>query len=161
LTAPETISTITFNRPAAHNALDRKCRDELADAVRAVKNDRDCRFPDFPGAGDTFCAGDDIKDFLTWTDDDPYWQARQYQETAQMIEDLDVYHDCRGGWRLHRLADFELTLTCDFGRCDPIEPGGECRRSIGDITPGWGGRHAALRGRRTARPRNGIDRSVV
>jgi len=38
--------------------------DELADAVRAVKNDRDCRFLIFRGAGDTFCAGDDIKDFL-------------------------------------------------------------------------------------------------
>ena len=80
-----TISTITFNRPTAHNALDKEMSDELADAVRTVKRDRECRFLIFRGAGDTFCAGDDIKDFLTWTDDDPYWQARQYQETAQMI----------------------------------------------------------------------------
>jgi len=39
----------------------------------------------FRGAGDTFCAGDDNQDFLTWSDDDPYWQARQYQETAQTM----------------------------------------------------------------------------
>ena len=60
-----TITTITFDRPAAHNALDREMSDELADAVRAVKGDRECRFLIFRGAGDTFCAGDDIKDFLT------------------------------------------------------------------------------------------------
>ena len=84
----ETITRITFNRPHAHNALDREMSDELADAVRRVKKDRECRFLVFRGAGDTFCAGDDIKDFLTWNDEDPYWQCRQYQETAQMIEDL-------------------------------------------------------------------------
>src|SRR5258705_13071490 len=82
------VSTITFNRPDAHNALDRVMSDELADAVRTVKKDRECRFLVFRGAGDTFCAGDDIKDFLSWNDEDPYWQCRQYQETAQAIEDL-------------------------------------------------------------------------
>jgi len=48
-----TISTITFNRPASHNALDRQMSDELADAVRAVQKDRECRFLIFRGAGDT------------------------------------------------------------------------------------------------------------
>jgi enoyl-CoA hydratase len=106
------ISTITFNRPEAHNALDREMSDELADAVRAVKKDRECRFLVFRGAGDTFCAGDDIKDFLTWTDEDPYYQARQYQETAQAIEDLTpitiaaVDGVCTGG-------GLELTQVCD------------------------------------------------
>ena len=40
----ETISTITFNRPSGHNAMDKEMSDELADAVRAVKKDRECRF---------------------------------------------------------------------------------------------------------------------
>jgi enoyl-CoA hydratase/carnithine racemase len=94
---------ITFNGPHAHNALDREMSDELADAVRAVKKDRECRFLIFRGAGDTFCAGDDIKDFLSWNDEDPYWQCRQYQETAQAIEDLNcitiaaVDEVCTGG----------------------------------------------------------------
>ena len=38
------------------------------------------------GAGDTFCAGDDITEFNTWTPDDPYWQVRKYQETVQIID---------------------------------------------------------------------------
>jgi enoyl-CoA hydratase/carnithine racemase len=130
-------STITFNRPEAHNALDKEMSDELQDAVRRVKRDRGCRFLIFRGAGDTFCAGDDIKDFLTWTDDDPYWQARQYQETAQMIEDLTaitiaaVDGVCTGG-------GLELTLTCDFVVATDRSRWGMPEIDW-DITPGWGG----------------------
>ena len=131
------ISTITFNRPEAHNALDKEMSDELQDAVRRVKRDRDCRFLIFRGAGDTFCAGDDIKDFLTWSDDDPYWQARQYQETAQTIEDLTaitiaaVDGVCTGG-------GLELTLTCDFVVATDRSRWGMPEIDW-DITPGWGG----------------------
>lgn len=131
------ISTIAFNRPEAHNALDKEMSDELQDAVRRVKRDRDCRFLIFRGAGDTFCAGDDIKDFLTWSDDDPYWQARQYQETAQMIEDLTaitiaaVDGVCTGG-------GLELTLTCDFVVATDRSRWGMPEIDW-DITPGWGG----------------------
>jgi enoyl-CoA hydratase/carnithine racemase len=130
-------STITLNRPEAHNALDKEMSDELQDAVRRVKRDRDCGFLIFRGAGDTFCAGDDIKDFLTWTDDDPYWQARQYQETAQMIEDLTaitiaaVDGVCTGG-------GLELTLTCDFVVATDRSRWGMPEIDW-DITPGWGG----------------------
>ena len=129
------ITTVTFNRPGAHNALDREMSDELAEAVRAVKRDRDCRFLIFRGAGDTFCAGDDIKDFLTWTEDDPYWQARQYQETAQMIEDLTpitiaaVDGVCTGG-------GLELTLVCDFVVATDRSRWGMPEIDW-DITPGW------------------------
>jgi enoyl-CoA hydratase/carnithine racemase len=131
------ISTITFNRPHAHNALDKAMSDELQEAVRKVKKDRECRFLIFRGAGETFCAGDDIKDFLTWTDDDPYWQARQYQETAQMIEDLTaitiaaVDGVCTGG-------GLELTLTCDFVIATDRSRWGMPEIDW-DITPGWGG----------------------
>jgi len=148
------ITTITFNRPEAHNALDREMSDELADAVRAVKNDRECRFLIFRGAGDTFCAGDDIKDFLTWTEDDPYWQARQYQETAQMIDDLTaitiaaVDGVCTGG-------GLELTLCCDFVVATERSRWGMPEMDW-DITPGWGGvtRLARFVGRRKAKEWN-------
>jgi enoyl-CoA hydratase/carnithine racemase len=150
------IVTITFNRPEAHNALDREMSDELADAVRRVKNDRECRFLVFRGAGETFCAGDDIKDFLTWTDDDPYWQARQYQETAQMIEDLTpitiaaVDGVCTGG-------GLELTLTCDFVVATDRSRWGMPEIDW-EITPGWGGvtRLARFAGRRKTKEWNMI-----
>src|SRR5229473_2280199 len=148
------ITTVTFNRPEAHNALDREMSDELAEAVRAVKRDRDCRFLIFRGAGDTFCAGDDIKDFLTWTEDDPYWQARQYQETAQIIEDLTpvtiaaVDGVCTGG-------GLELTLVCDFVIATDRSRWGMPEIDW-DITPGWGGtsRLPRVAGRRKAKEWN-------
>jgi enoyl-CoA hydratase/carnithine racemase len=148
------ITTITFNRPHAHNALDRELSDELATAVREVKKDRECRFLIFRGAGDTFCAGDDIKDFLTWTDEDPYWQARQYQETAQAIEDLTpitiaaVDGVCTGG-------GLELTLVCDFVVATDRSRWGMPEIDW-DITPGWGGvtRLARYAGRRKAKEWN-------
>lgn len=150
----DALTTITFNRPQAHNALDREMSDELADAVRRVKKDRECRFLVFRGAGDTFCAGDDIKDFLTWTDDDPYWQARQYQETAQIIEDLNaltiavVDGVCTGG-------GLELTLCCDFVIASDRSRWGMPEIDW-DITPGWGGvtRLARFAGRRKAKEWN-------
>jgi len=85
---------------------------------------------DLPGRRATPSApATNIKDFLTWTDDDPYWQARQYQETAQMIEDLTcitiaaVDGVCTGG-------GLELTLTCDFVVGDRPQPLG-MPKSIG------------------------------
>ena len=137
------VTTITLNRPHCHNALDRELSDELNAAVRSVQRDRDCRILILTGAGDTFCAGDDIKDFMTWdqTDvlrgHDAYWQIRLYQETAQIIEDLDavtiakVDGICTGG-------GLELTLVCDFVVATDRSTWGMPEIDWG-ITPGWGG----------------------
>jgi len=148
------VTTITLNRPRVHNALDQEISAELNAAVKDVAVDRDCRVLILRGAGDTFCAGDDIKEFLTWTDDDPYWQARQYQETAQMIEDLTcitiaaVDGVCTGG-------GLELTLTCDFVVATDRSRWGMPEIDW-DITPGWGGvtRLARFAGRRKAKEWN-------
>jgi enoyl-CoA hydratase/carnithine racemase len=139
----DAITTITLNRPQCHNALDRELSDELNDAVRRVREDRDCRIMILRGAGDTFCAGDDLKDFMTWKVDDPirghdpYWQVRKYQETVQIIEDLDavtiavVDGACTGG-------GLELTLVCDFVIATRRSRWGMPEIDWG-ITPGWGG----------------------
>lgn len=148
------ISRITLNRPDVHNALDREMSDELQDAVRAVKSDRDCRILIIQGAGNTFCAGDDIKEFLTWTDQDPYWQARFYQETAQMVEDLTpiTIAACDG---VVTGGGLELTLVCDFVVATDRTRWGMPEIDW-DITPGWGGLNRLSRfvGRRKAKEWN-------
>lgn len=148
------VTTITLNRPAVHNALDRSLSAELNRAVRAVRDDRHCRVLILRGAGETFCAGDDITEFNTWTLDDPYWQVRKYQETAQMLEDLTaitiaaVDGVCTGG-------GLELTLVCDFVIATDRSRWGMPEIDW-DITPGWGGtsRLARFAGRRKTKEWN-------
>lgn len=137
------ITTLTLNRPKAHNALDKELSQELNTAVRSVRDDRDCRVLLIQGAGGTFCAGDDVKEFNGWdlTDTlrghDAYWQVRLYQETSQIIEDLDavtiakVNGICTGG-------GLELTLVCDFVVATETSKWGMPEIDWG-ITPGWGG----------------------
>lgn len=148
------ITTITLNRPHVHNALDRALSAELNRAVRQVRDDRDCRILVLRGAGDTFCAGDDITEFNTWSPDDPYWQVRLYQETVQILEDLTaitiaaVDGVCTGG-------GLELTLVCDFVIATDRSRWGMPEIDW-DITPGWGGtsRLARFAGRRKAKEWN-------
>ena len=82
------VTTITLNRPRVHNALDQEISAELNSAVKDVAVDRDCRVLILRGAGDTFCAGDDIKGFLYFAPDDGPWNIRMYQETVNIIDNL-------------------------------------------------------------------------
>lgn len=150
----DTVTTITLNRPEVHNALDRELSAELKDAILAVRADRECRVMILRGAGDTFCAGDDIKEFNEWRGDESYWQVRLYQETVQLIEDLTpvtiaaVDGVCTGG-------GLELTLVCDFVVATDRSRWGMPEIDW-DITPGWGGlsRIPKFAGRRKAKEWN-------
>jgi enoyl-CoA hydratase/carnithine racemase len=150
------VSTITLNRPAVHNALDKRLSAELNQAVREVRADRECRILVLRGAGETFCAGDDIKEFSDWAPDDPYWQVELYQETVNLIENLTpvtiaaVDGVCTGG-------GLELTLVCDFVIATTRSRWGMPEIDW-DITPGWGGisRIGRFAGRRKAKEWNMI-----
>jgi enoyl-CoA hydratase/carnithine racemase len=131
------VTTVTLNRPEVHNALDRELSAELNAAVKEINVDRDCRVVVFRGAGDTFCAGDDIKEFNDWQPEDGHWQVRLYQETVNLIEDFTpitiaaVDGVCTGG-------GLELTLVCDFVIATDRTRWGMPEINW-DITPGWGG----------------------
>ena len=148
------ITTITLNRPECHNALDREVSAELNQAVRQVAVDRECRVLIFRGAGDTFCAGDDIKEFNDWKPGDFIWQVRLYQDTVKTLENLvpvtiaGVDGVCTGG-------GLELTLACDFVIATNRSRWG-MPESDWDITPGWGGtaKIAKFAGRRKAKEWN-------
>lgn len=148
------VTTITLNRPECHNALDREVSAELNAAVRAVSVDRDCRILILRGAGDTFCAGDDVKEFNDWKPADFNWQVRMYQETVSLIDNLvpvtiaAVDGICTGG-------GLELTLVCDFVIATDRSRWGMPEINW-DITPGWGGtaKIAKFAGRRKAKEWN-------
>jgi len=123
--------------------------DELADAVRAVQKDRECRFLIFRGAGETLLCRRRHQRLPDLDRRRSLLAARQYQETAQMIDDLTRSPSprstaCTGG-------GLELTLCCDFVSPPSVAAGG-CGDRL-DITPGWGGvtRLARFAGRRKAK----------
>jgi enoyl-CoA hydratase/carnithine racemase len=148
------VTTVTLNRPEVHNALDRELSAELNAAVKEINVDRDCRVVVLRGAGETFCAGDDIKEFNDWQPEDFYWQVRLYQETVNLIEELvpitiaAVDGVCTGG-------GLELTLVCDFVVATDRTRWGMPEINW-DITPGWGGtsRLGKFVGRRKAKEWN-------
>lgn len=59
----ESIATITLNRPERKNALSVQLRDEVSDALDALASDEGVRVVVITGAGDTFSAGFDLKEF--------------------------------------------------------------------------------------------------
>jgi enoyl-CoA hydratase len=148
---------VTFNRPEKHNALTVSMQKQLHEAVRAVRFDEDARVLIFSGAGNTFCAGDDIVEFpVLATRKVSYDSATvlpesaanpkangfiiysMFQETAAMIENLNdvvtiaaVDGVCMGG-------GLEVTLCCDFVLTTPDARWGMPEIDYG-LTPGWGG----------------------
>jgi len=139
------VTTVTLNRPEVNNALDRDLSEQLNHAVREIRDDADCRVVVFQGAGDTFCAGDDIAEFNDWEAAISGRQIRLYQETAQIIEDLTKIIIAKvdgvavGG-------GLELTLVCDFVVATDRSRWGMPEIDW-EITPGWGDQPAEpLRG---------------
>ena len=55
------IAILTINRPDARNALDLGTYEEFESAIEDVKNDSELRALIITGAGDSFCAGLDLK----------------------------------------------------------------------------------------------------
>lgn len=60
------VARLTLNRPQALNAFSVRMRDDLFEILSAIKADDEVRAVIFKGAGDkAFCAGADLKEFLT------------------------------------------------------------------------------------------------
>ena len=60
------IAYVTLNRPQALNAFSVQMRDDLYEILNAVRADDEVRVAVFKGAGEkAFCAGADLKEFLT------------------------------------------------------------------------------------------------
>ena len=148
------VTTVTFNRPESHNALDKELSKELNLAMKEIDTDRECRVVVLTGAGETFCAGDDVKGFASFGPDDGLWEIRMYQQTANLIDNLvpvtiaAVDGVCTGG-------GLELTLVCDFVVATDRSRWGMPEINW-DITPGWGGtgRLSKFAGRRKAKEWN-------
>jgi enoyl-CoA hydratase len=59
------VMTITINRPEAKNAINKAVAEGIAAAMDKLDSDNDIRVAIITGAGGTFCAGMDLKAFVT------------------------------------------------------------------------------------------------
>jgi enoyl-CoA hydratase len=129
--------------------------DELTAALERVSRSRELKVLVITGAGDTFCAGDDITEMGLWGDaNQVVRRVRAYQRMADTLADLDKVtiaavdgHAVGGG--------LEITMACDFVIATTRARWGMPEVDVG-ITPGWGGttRMARLIGRRMAKEVN-------
>ena len=67
----EGIVTITINRPEKKNAMSPQLHREMLDTLRGLQDDWSVRVIVLTGAGDSFCAGQDLKEFFAETHGKP------------------------------------------------------------------------------------------
>ena len=147
LTMEGDLAAITLNRPKVHNALSIELSDMLVQAIQVIKRSTDVKFVVIKGAGNTFCAGDDIKEMFQWGNDEHgkstqgpngvMRRVRIYQDMANSLEELDKLTICAvDGMAVG--GGLEITMACDFVIATERARWGMPEVDSG-ITPGWGG----------------------
>jgi 2-(1,2-epoxy-1,2-dihydrophenyl)acetyl-CoA isomerase len=83
----EQVATLTLDQPATRNAVSAQMREEIADAVRTVKQDRSIRALVLGGAGGHFCSGGDLRNIAGAGLDNQGWRER-FHDLHQWLQDL-------------------------------------------------------------------------
>ncbi len=141
------LARITLNRPQVKNALSIELSDMLVDAIQTIKRSTDVKFVVIKGAGETFCAGDDITEMPNWMKDEHGQMSqgangvtrrvRVYQDMANSLEELDKMTIAAvDGYAVG--GGLEITMVCDFVIATERAQWGMPEVDSG-ITPGWGG----------------------
>jgi len=149
------LAKITLNRPERRNALSMQLSEELTAALEIARRSQEVKVLVIEGAGETFCAGDDITEMPAWGNADQVMRrVRQYQEMANSLEELDkVTIAAVDGFAVG--GGLEITMACDFVIATRRARWGMPEIDVG-ITPGWGGttRMARLIGKRMTKEVN-------
>ncbi|MBA2765187.1 MAG: enoyl-CoA hydratase/isomerase family protein [Thermoleophilaceae bacterium] len=149
------VARITLDRPQKRNALSIALSAELVAAIARVQESTTIKVLVIDGAGETFCAGDDISEMFTWGDANGVMRrVRLYQDMANSLEELDkVTVAAVDGFAVG--GGLEITMACDFVVATARARWGMPEVDVG-ITPGWGGttRMARLIGRRMTKEVN-------
>jgi trans-feruloyl-CoA hydratase/vanillin synthase len=65
------VAVITLNRPKKRNAMSPRLHEDMTNALEALRYDDEARVLVITGAGESFCAGMDLKEFFTDLKDKP------------------------------------------------------------------------------------------
>ncbi len=132
------IATLTVNRPAALNALDRRVLEEVAQVLRDVRHDPAVRVLIVTGAGDrAFVAGADIAAMAAMSAVEGLEFSRLGHRVMQTFEDLPIpIIAAVNGFALG--GGLELALACDLIVASEKARFGQPEINLG-LIPGFGG----------------------
>ena len=99
----DNIATITFNRPNKRNAMNPKLHYEMVEVLTELRFDKDLRVLILTGAGESFSAGEDLKEF--------FYEQRERMEFERLLEKALE-------WRVRILRAFPVpTIAAINGFC--------------------------------------------
>src|ERR1700751_5978777 len=99
----EGVVTVTFNRPHKKNAMSPKLHSEMVELLTELKYDKNLRVLVITGKGDSFSAGEDLKEFF-------YEQRDRMEFEALLDKALE--------WRVRLLRSFPVpTIAMVNGWC--------------------------------------------
>ena len=132
------IATLTVNRPAALNALNREVLEEMARVIRDVRHDASVRVLIVTGAGDrAFVAGADIAAMSKMSAADGLDFSRLGHRVMESFEDLAIpVIAAVNGFALG--GGLELALACDLIVASDKARFGQPEINLG-LIPGFGG----------------------
>lgn len=138
------VAVLTFNRPEVLNALTFETLQEMAAAVRAVREDEEIRVLILTGAGDrAFVAGADINELVKMSPIAAKHFVVEGQKVLFALEDLPIpVIACVNGFALG--GGCEIALACDFIYASETAKFGQPEINLG-IMPGFGGTQRLLR----------------
>src|SRR5947207_3382621 len=99
------IAWVTLNRPDKRNAMSPALNEEMRDTVEALASDDRCKVFVLTGAGESFAAGMDLKEYFRATDGQPDTVILNVRRTAEE-------------WQWRRLRDYpKATIAMVNGWC--------------------------------------------
>ena len=118
----EGITWVTFNRPEKRNAMNPTLHFEMLEIMTALENDNDCKVIVLTGAGNSWSAGMDLKEYFRETENNPdlgfratmahrYW-ATYVTNWSKKPTIAMVNGYCFGG-AFHSLAHCDIVVSAD------------------------------------------------
>ncbi len=129
------IATVTLNRPASLNALNRALRARLATTFRELNEDDDTRVIILTGAGRAFCAGIDLRELGSGESQVGAPRDPAYDPTAAMAAFQGPIIGAINGAAV--TGGFELALGCDLLIAAPAARFADTHGRVG-VHPAWG-----------------------